>query len=58
MKDVNPQSEDWILIARVIRLWFVSDFKKTKFLFSMEILYHFLSYFFVLQFNVIFINHA
>ncbi|XP_068477222.1 uncharacterized protein [Phaseolus vulgaris] len=36
VKDVNPQSENWILIARVIRLWFVSDFKKTKFPFSME----------------------
>ncbi|XP_068486510.1 uncharacterized protein [Phaseolus vulgaris] len=36
VKDVNPQSENWILIARVVRLWFVSDFKKTKFPFSME----------------------
>ncbi|XP_068492261.1 uncharacterized protein [Phaseolus vulgaris] len=36
VKDVNPQSENWILIARVICLWFVSDFKKTKFPFSME----------------------
>ncbi|XP_068497907.1 uncharacterized protein [Phaseolus vulgaris] len=36
VKDVNPQSENWILIARVICLWFVSDFMKTKFPFSME----------------------
>ena len=66
VKDVNPQSENWILIARVIRLWFVSDQdNKVSILHGnghtrqrCKILYHFLSYFFVLQFNVIFINHA
>ena len=36
VKDVNPKTENWILIARVIHLWFASDFKKTKFPFSME----------------------
>ena len=67
VKDVNPQSENWILIARVIRLWFVSDFKKTKFPFSMEMVIQdrdvkyfiiFFHFFFVVQFNVVFINHA
>jgi len=36
VKDVNPKSENWILITRFIHLWFVSDFMKTKFPFSME----------------------
>jgi len=36
IKDVNPESENWVLIASVIHLWFVSDFRKTKFPFSME----------------------
>ncbi|XP_068504616.1 uncharacterized protein [Phaseolus vulgaris] len=36
IKDVNLKSENWVLIASVIRLWFVSDFRKTKFPFSME----------------------
>jgi len=36
IKDINPENENWILIARVIRLCFVSDFKKSKFPFSME----------------------
>ncbi|XP_068461551.1 uncharacterized protein [Phaseolus vulgaris] len=36
IKDVNPTNENWILIVRVIRMWFVSNFKKTKFSLSME----------------------
>jgi len=35
-KDVNPKNGNYILIARVIHLWFFVDFKKTKFPFSME----------------------
>ena len=37
LQELNPEKESWNIVARVVRLWFVEDYTKGKFLFSMEI---------------------
>ena len=36
VSEVSPQKENWNIIARVIRSWFVPDFTKQRCPFSME----------------------
>jgi len=37
LQELNPEKENWNIIARVVRLWFVEDCTKGKSPFSMEI---------------------
>lgn len=36
VSSITPAKESWTIIARVVHLWFVSDFSKQKLPFSME----------------------
>jgi len=36
--DVTPAKENWNIVVRVMRLWFVTDLAKSKIPFSMELI--------------------
>ena len=37
IQDLTAEKENWHIVVRVIRLWFVSDFNRPNFPFSLEL---------------------
>jgi len=37
IQDLTVEKENWHIVVRVIRLWFVSDFNRPNFPFSLEL---------------------